>query len=272
VCTALLRAGAPARFWGEAECHKIFTLNATLPDPEKEGAYCSRRNLLEGSRRPPDLERLMAFGTAATCYVPKERRKGGKEPAQRRSFHGVVLGYAGNMPAYRIWDLEAKKIRLVSYNFTICHEGYYPFRDKLNWTEEFFGDPENFTPTIGGVITRSQLRKFDFGPEDSAELAESAPDLTIVDAPQIDVEKTPTEKFYDSKNAVDPPKMVVSVAPAPARTPLLAPSHLSEQKTLVSGGAGAPGSRLREFWQSILDSQNGDGKLNFHSLLSHSQP
>ena len=104
VCTALLRAGAPARFWGEAECHKIYTLNLlpTIPDPEKEGSYCSRKNLLEGSRRPPDLERLMAFGTAVTCYVPKERRKGGKEPAQRRSFHGVILGYAGNMPAYRI--------------------------------------------------------------------------------------------------------------------------------------------------------------------------
>jgi transposase InsO family protein len=110
VCTALLRSGAPARFWGEAECHKIFTLNLlpTLEDPEKEGAYCSRKNLLENSRRPPDLERLMAFGTAATCFVPKERRQGGKEPAQRRSFHGAVIGYAGNMPAYRIWDLEAQ--------------------------------------------------------------------------------------------------------------------------------------------------------------------
>ena len=35
VCTALLRAGAPARFWGEAECHKIYTLNLLPTVPER---------------------------------------------------------------------------------------------------------------------------------------------------------------------------------------------------------------------------------------------
>ena len=80
VCTALIRSGAPARFWGEAENHKIYTINIlpTLPDPEKENSFCSRRMLLEGNRRPPDLEKLMAFGTASTCYIPKERRWGEK--------------------------------------------------------------------------------------------------------------------------------------------------------------------------------------------------
>ena len=36
VCTALLRAGAPASFWGEAEAHKVFTFNhfPTVPDKE----------------------------------------------------------------------------------------------------------------------------------------------------------------------------------------------------------------------------------------------
>jgi hypothetical protein len=88
VCTALLRSGAPASFWGEAECHKIFTMNVlpTEKDPKNERNFVSRKNLLEGNQRPFNLERLMAFGTAVTCYVPKEKRKGGKEPAQRRSF------------------------------------------------------------------------------------------------------------------------------------------------------------------------------------------
>ena len=124
VCTALLRAGAPSSFWGEAEAHKIFTLNVmpTVPDKEKIGEFISRKNLLEGNRRPFNLERLMAFGTATTCYVPIERRRGGKGPAQRRSFKGALLGYVENMPAYRIWDLEGKTIRSVSFNFTICHE------------------------------------------------------------------------------------------------------------------------------------------------------
>ena len=140
VCTALLRAGAPASWWGEAEAHKIFSLNnlPTISDKENSGKFLSKRNLLVGDKRPFNLERLMAFGTATTCYVPIERRRGGKEPAQRRSFRGVLLGYLENMPAYRIWDLEAKKIRSVSFNFTICHEGYYPFRDKNMWPPECF--------------------------------------------------------------------------------------------------------------------------------------
>ena len=132
VCTALLRAGASASWWGEAEAHKIFTINnlPTVPDPEAPGKFLSKKNLLVGDKRPFNLERLMAFGTAVTCYVPLERRRGGKEPAQRRSFRGVLLGYIDGMPAYRVWDIEAKKIRSVSFNFTISHEGYYPFRDK----------------------------------------------------------------------------------------------------------------------------------------------
>ena len=148
VCTALLRAGAPASWWGEAEAHKIFTINnmPMVPDP---GKFLSKRNLLVGDKRPFNLERLMAFGTATTCYVPIERRRGGKEPAQRRCFRGVLLG----LPAYRVWDIEAKKIRSVSYNFTISHEGYYPFRDKNMWPPECLEDPSNFSPVVDGVLS-----------------------------------------------------------------------------------------------------------------------
>ena len=95
VSTALLRSGAPSSFWGEAECHKIFTMNhlPTEEDPEFPGKYLSRKNLLVGDKRLFNLERLMAFGTATTCYVPIEKRRGGKGQAQRRSFKGVLLGY-----------------------------------------------------------------------------------------------------------------------------------------------------------------------------------
>ena len=76
--TSLISAGAPSSFWGEAENHKIFTV--------QKGQYLSRKNRLEGNKRKFNLEHLMAFGTAATCYIPTERRHGGKEPGQRRSF------------------------------------------------------------------------------------------------------------------------------------------------------------------------------------------
>ena len=164
VCTALLRANAPARFWGEAECHKIFTINVlpTIPDPENEGKFISRLNLLTGNMRTFNLNRLQAFGTLTTCYLPPKARVGGKHPAQRRSFQGAILGYEDGSPSYRIWDLEAKKIRVVSYNFTVVHEGYFPFREKRHWPEDCFEDPTTFSPGNGGSInsTRRILRKF----------------------------------------------------------------------------------------------------------------
>ena len=45
VCTALLRAGAPASFWGEAEAHKVFTINhlPTVPDKQNPGKFLSRK-------------------------------------------------------------------------------------------------------------------------------------------------------------------------------------------------------------------------------------
>jgi len=134
VATSLLRSGAPSRFWGEAENHKVYTMNMlpTVEDPDKPGSYCSRKNLLQGNRCPANLEKLMAFGTAATCFIPPERREGGKDPSQRKSFRGAIIGYEANMPAYRVWNFETRTIKVVSYNFTICHEGYYPFKDKKN--------------------------------------------------------------------------------------------------------------------------------------------
>ena len=125
MATALLRSGAPSRLRGEAEAHKIFTINNLLTeeDPDDPGKFLSRTNLLVGQKRPFNLERLMAFGTAATCYVPIEKRREGKGPAQRRSFREVVLGYMENMPAYRTCNIDTEKIVSVSFNFTISHEG-----------------------------------------------------------------------------------------------------------------------------------------------------
>ena len=55
-----------------------------------------------------------------TCQDASEAR-----PQHSKSFRGAIVGYAENMPAYRVWDLAAKIVRVVSYNFTIAHEGFY---------------------------------------------------------------------------------------------------------------------------------------------------
>ena len=82
VCTALIRCGAPAGFWGEAEAHKIFSMNnlPVVSDPENEGKFISRRNILTGTRRPYNLEKLMAFGLLAIFLWSDE--KGERDPTR----------------------------------------------------------------------------------------------------------------------------------------------------------------------------------------------
>ena len=124
----------------------------------------------------------MAFGTAVTCYVPVEKRKGGKEPAQRKSFRGVILGYVDGMPAYRVWDISECSVKQISYNFCICHEGYYPFREKKNLPSFSLNAPKKFSPITDGVLSVSEWKKFSFDTEEAEEVLSVAPDL-LVDYP-----------------------------------------------------------------------------------------
>ena len=241
VATALLRSGAPSSFWGEAECHKVFTINnlPTEEDPDSPGKFLSKKNLLIGDKRLFNVERLMAFGTATTCYVPIEKRRGGKGPAQRRSFKGVLLGYVENMPAYRIWNLEDKKIVSVSYNFTICHEGYYPFRDKTDWPPECKEDPDFFSPTLDGVISTIDFDKFKFDSEDTNEIFSIAPGL-VMDRPPPLPRVVPVVNSSPPVVVIIPP---VAIIPEPAPIP---PPH----------------TRLEQFWLNARDGK-GEEKVFF---------
>ena len=152
VCTSLIRSGAPTRFWGEAEKHKIYTINIlpTLEDPQNEGKFCSRRDLLEGCRRPPNLEKLVAFGTKVTCYIPQGQRKGNKNPSQRRAFTGVIMGYEDNMPAYRVWDLQQQMLFAEFHIiFVFATRDITHFKDKNKLASpEYLDDPENFAHPV----------------------------------------------------------------------------------------------------------------------------
>ena len=227
VCTALIRA---VLLGGQhIQCKDFVEARGGT-----DGVFVSRKNLLEGNRRPFNLERLMAFGTATTCYVPKEKRRGGKHPAQRRSFRGVLLGYVETMPAYRIWDIEGQKITQVSYNFTICHEGYYPFRDRKNWVPDMLLDPSHFSPVVDGVLATYEWKKFDFDEEDAGEVLGTVPTI-LVDQPE-----PPPPRPLPPDHADPPP-----VARAP------------EEKSVVLGGPTSPSPRLpqraQDFWRGLPD-------------------
>ena len=77
VATSLVRSGAPANFWGEAEAHKIYTLNVlpTQADPDKPGSYCSRKNLLEANRKPFNLETAYALRNIGDMLCADRKKK-----------------------------------------------------------------------------------------------------------------------------------------------------------------------------------------------------
>ena len=97
----------------------------------EEGKFSAPIDLLDPGARKFSLEYLVPFGTATTVYLPVGTRDEGKSPSQKRSARGAVIGYCTDMGAYKVWDLEKKKIRQVSFSFAFIHEGFYPFKNKV---------------------------------------------------------------------------------------------------------------------------------------------
>ena len=103
--------------------HWTFTRN-NIPRIEREVGgdptnkfFLSPENILTGHNQVFSLKHLVAFGTAATCYIDPSQRKEKKTPGQKKSLDGVIIGYVVDSPAYRIYDIEKRKIREISYNF-----------------------------------------------------------------------------------------------------------------------------------------------------------
>jgi hypothetical protein len=174
VSTALDQSGAPPNFWGEAADHFIFTRNI-LPRVEvRESAggktMKSPSSVLENRKIDFNLKHLVAFGTQVTCYLPHDRREGKKTPGQAKSYDGIVLGYVLDMQAYIVWDIKERKKREVSFFHSIVHEGFYPFREKLGWSEEEKRLPRSFTPFFEDLLTPEEFKKYSFSEKEEKEI------------------------------------------------------------------------------------------------------
>src|SRR5690606_30762375 len=75
-------------------------------------------------------------------FIRKKRRK--KRSRSEESLHG--RDYAEGMQAYRVWDLEKKKTKEVSFYFCLISEGYFPFKDRRNWPSQ--AEPLSFFPSL----------------------------------------------------------------------------------------------------------------------------
>ena len=118
---------------------------------------------------PFSLKHLVAFGTQCTCYIPPPRRSGKKQPGQVKSMEGVILGYVDDMNAYKVWDLKEKKVREVSFYFTVVSEGFFPFKNKKNWPEEEEKEPTSFFPTFETFLRGEEWKLFRFSPEEEKD-------------------------------------------------------------------------------------------------------
>ena len=119
----------------------------------------------------------------------------------------------------------------VSFNFTICHEGFYPFRDKLSWPLECKSDPSSFSPTIDGVLSTVEWKKFDFDEEETREIFSVAPAL-VVDKEEPLPKPTPP-----------PPE---DAAPPPM------PISMGEEKKIEPAPAPERPHRLQDFWRGVM--------------------
>ena len=176
---AMFQSGAPAGFWGECENHVIFTMNNTpsrTVTTIKGEELWSPREVLEGSRRPVRYSYLKAFGTACVCYIPPENRIGVKSPSREKSFSAVIMGYASDMDAYRVWDPKAHKIREVSFAFTITIDGSYPFRDRKA-REEWQAEPTSFIGDFSRMAP-GEFKKYEFDSEDVKELVDRGEEMS----------------------------------------------------------------------------------------------
>ena len=164
----------PQRISGQRH-HFIFTKNVLPSVPVKTDGdviFKSPHSLLDPAARTFNLEYLVPFGTLLTCYIPEESRVEGKSPSQKRSFQGAMLGYTSNMCAKRVWDIEKRKRRDISFVFTFVHEGFFPFQNKKNWPEASEGVPIKFYPTREAVLDE-ELGRFGFDRGEEEEVRES---------------------------------------------------------------------------------------------------
>lgn len=135
--TNLLHAKASAGFWAEAMHMLEYVWNhiPVLPGGA-DGGYLSRTSLLEGTRRIYDLSVCRAFGTKCH-YLLTLQKKGGKKMAfHEKGRLGVIMGIEGNMPAYRVMDLETRELHRIPFAQTVSHEGHFPLGDKADGSDE----------------------------------------------------------------------------------------------------------------------------------------
>ena len=127
--TNLLHANAPPCYWVEALGMVEYVWNHIDVIPDTQGLLWSRTSTLEGHHRRYDLSILRAFGTKCHFLLTAQKKGGRKLAVDAKGRLGIIFGIEDAMPAYRVLDVQMRKVRCIPFAQLISHEGHYPFRN-----------------------------------------------------------------------------------------------------------------------------------------------
>ena len=158
----LYQAGLPEAFWAEAIATALYLSNRS---PHSSTDMKIPQQLWD--EKSLDLRHLRVFGCLAIGLIPTNRRK----KIQATGDHYVMLGYATNQRAYRLWNLVDNKVHIV--RDAAFYEDIFPFRP----SSLTYSPSPMFEPTL--PQTTEALN------EDDEPQAEE-PGLPAVQAPQLE--------------------------------------------------------------------------------------
>jgi len=177
VSTFLEQSGAPPSFWGEAARHFTHTKNNTpthkrtiTEEGKEKDIFLSPEEVLTNRRNPFSFRHFQAFGTQTHAFIPQGAREGRKTPGQKKHIEGVIIGYAEDSRAYRVWDIEARKAREISFYFCVISEGFFPLKEKKHLPFEREEAPTSFFPTFESFLKPEEWKKYGFTEEEEKEL------------------------------------------------------------------------------------------------------
>ena len=121
-----------------------------------------------------DPNLFMPFGAKVIVMIRPGVRTGPKNHSQRAAYPGIFVGYGETTNqggAYRVFDLENRKIRTVSMNDCTIKEDEFPMRTRKEWRDRSFDLPVDFEPTINSFLNDAEWEKFGFDESQELEVA-----------------------------------------------------------------------------------------------------
>jgi hypothetical protein len=96
--------GVPTEWWAEAVSTAVYLINRST---NTQNATVTAYEL--GFKVKPTLEHLRVFGSHGYTHIDKAKRT----KLEPMSFKCMLLGYAENVKGYRVFDLDASKVKVV---------------------------------------------------------------------------------------------------------------------------------------------------------------